>query len=181
MRSSLELLLLSFVQDGLSTPYDLKAKAGLSLGSTIPALTRLEQDGLLRSSERASRNSRSFRLTPRGLKTLEEQEWRTPPSTPDPEGLLRIAYLSWKRGSQREAERTLREASLELTGLANVCLSEAERFGSSSSPVNTNSYRWLRSRIESARLRAVGEELKKLADEIGDGARRNKSKRTRKS
>ena len=43
MSTSLELFVLAMVRQGLATPYELKTKAGLSLGSTVPALARLEK------------------------------------------------------------------------------------------------------------------------------------------
>jgi DNA-binding PadR family transcriptional regulator len=47
MNTSLELFVLAMLQQGLATPYELKTKAGLSLGSTVPALARLEKDALV--------------------------------------------------------------------------------------------------------------------------------------
>ena len=43
MSTSLELFVLAMVRRGLATPYELKTKAGLSLGSTVPVLARLEE------------------------------------------------------------------------------------------------------------------------------------------
>jgi len=42
------------VRQGLATPYDLKTKAGLSLGSTVPALARLEKDSLVEASDKGA-------------------------------------------------------------------------------------------------------------------------------
>jgi DNA-binding PadR family transcriptional regulator len=46
--SVLDLFILSLLDRGLQTPYDLQRKGGLSLGSTVPALRRLEAAGLVR-------------------------------------------------------------------------------------------------------------------------------------
>src|SRR5258708_23229447 len=47
-QSVLELFILSVLDRGLETPYDLNRQGGLSLGSTVPALRRLETAGLVR-------------------------------------------------------------------------------------------------------------------------------------
>jgi DNA-binding PadR family transcriptional regulator len=168
MRSSLELLLLSFVQEGLCTAYELKAKAGISLGSTIPALARLEKDGLLRASAPAARNSRSFQITPAGLKALAK-DWRNlSSSASDPDGAVRIVYLAWKHGSPSEAVKVLRTASSDAVGATKVWKAESELFGIAGASAHAGGYRWLRKRLEGARLRATAEELAKLANEIGD-------------
>ncbi len=52
--TSLELFVLAMVRQGLATPYDLKTKAGLSLGSTVPALARLEKDSLVEASDKGA-------------------------------------------------------------------------------------------------------------------------------
>jgi DNA-binding PadR family transcriptional regulator len=46
--SVLDHLILSLLDRGLQSPYDLHSKGGLSLGSTVPALRRLEEAGLVR-------------------------------------------------------------------------------------------------------------------------------------
>ena len=47
----LDLFILSLLDRGLETPYDLQRQGGLSLGSTVPALRRLETAGLVRKRE----------------------------------------------------------------------------------------------------------------------------------
>ena len=43
---------------GLQTPYDLHSKGGLSLGSAVPALRRLEEAGLVRKKVPAGSSKR---------------------------------------------------------------------------------------------------------------------------
>src|ERR1700733_14201594 len=45
IHSVLDLFILSLLDRGLETPYDLNRQGGLSLGSTVPALRRLESAG----------------------------------------------------------------------------------------------------------------------------------------
>lgn len=70
--SLLELHLLSLLDRGAETPYDF-LQAGLSLGSTIPALRRMEDAGWVRakrSSEVGKRQRHSFSLTATGRKLV---------------------------------------------------------------------------------------------------------------
>ena len=48
--SVLDLFVLSLFDRGLETPYDLQRQAGVSLGSSVPALRRLEAAGLIKKS-----------------------------------------------------------------------------------------------------------------------------------
>ena len=47
MKSNLEIFLLALVQADVRTPYDMMSKAGVSLGSSLPALNRLVAAGLV--------------------------------------------------------------------------------------------------------------------------------------
>jgi DNA-binding PadR family transcriptional regulator len=67
--SPLEILILGFVQLGLSTPYDLMSQAGLSVGVSSPALKRLLQDGLLNQTA-GPRNRTDYALTKQGNERL---------------------------------------------------------------------------------------------------------------
>jgi DNA-binding PadR family transcriptional regulator len=160
-------LLLSFVQQGLRTPYELKARAGISLGSTVPALARLEKDRLLKSSDRGTRGSRGFEITKAGAKLLQES-WRTLLNDPvaDADRVLRTAYLAWKYGSAAESARYLKSASASLSGMEKVASAEAERFGNSMTTVNAEAHRWLRARLEAAQLGARVHEFEALATHL---------------
>jgi DNA-binding PadR family transcriptional regulator len=56
--SVLDLYILSLLDRGLQSPYDLHSKGGLSLGSTLPALRRLEEAGLVRKKVPAGSGKR---------------------------------------------------------------------------------------------------------------------------
>src|SRR4051794_15977091 len=131
MRSNLELLLLSLVRDGLGTPYELKARADVSLGSAIPALARLESDGLVKASAMEARGSRRFTLTAKGIRILgAEWELQLQSPTTDVDSILRIAYLVWLNGSTGKAAIFLEKSADRIHELATMASSEATLFGS---------------------------------------------------
>jgi DNA-binding PadR family transcriptional regulator len=69
--SVLDLYILSLLDRGLQTPYDLHSKGGLSLGSTLPALRRLEEAGLVRKkapSGSSKRPRHCFQVSAAGRK-----------------------------------------------------------------------------------------------------------------
>src|ERR1051326_3610450 len=96
--TNLELFVLAMVQLGLETPYDLKAKAGLSLGSTIPLLARLTETGLLKASDPDRRNSRKYSVTREGASALRHGWKAMLTGDTDTDSALRIAYLAWHNG-----------------------------------------------------------------------------------
>lgn len=167
MQSSLEILLLSFVQQGLRTPYELKTRAGISLGSAVPALARLQRAGLLRSSEPGARGSRTYEITSAGARTLQNGWGKVlDSSASDPDSVLRAAYLAWRHGSASQARTVLEAAASNAAGLAKVAQAEAERFGAMMTRVNSEAYRQLRARLDSARLKAQVEAFETLAREL---------------
>ena len=132
MRSNLELFVLAMIQQGLETPYDFRMKAGLSLGSTVPVLSRLEADGLIKGSEPGLRRSRKYSISGKGVKALTA-EWvnhlRDRPT--DIDSALRIAYLAWRFDGQETAAKFLREAGESFRGLSSSRRAEAERLSRS--------------------------------------------------
>jgi DNA-binding PadR family transcriptional regulator len=99
-RSTLEFFILSQLDRGLQTPYDLLQQGGLSLGSTVPALRRLEKAGLVRKKAAPAGSSRrprhGYELSTAGRK-LARSGWipllkgRAPA---DLDAVLRLADLA---------------------------------------------------------------------------------------
>ena len=174
--TNLELFVLAMVQQGLETPYDLKAKAGLSLGSTIPLLARLTKAGLLKASDPDRRNSRKYFVTREGASTLRHgwKEMLKTAST-DTDSALRIAYLAWHSAARDEAPIFLRKSADALAGLVGTRKSEAARLRRALSQLapGPNGYRWFRMEIESDRLAAEASGLRRIA-------KRLETKKTRK-
>lgn len=175
--TNLELLVLAMVQLGLETPYDLKAKAGLSLGSTIPLLARLTKAGLLKASDPDRRNSRKYSVTREGASALRHG-WKPmlKPGAMDADSILRIAYLAWQGGARAEGVKFLRDAAGDLDGLVGTRKAEAVRLRAAlSQPVpGPESYRWFRMEIESDRLAAEATGLRRLAKQLD--SKNNKKK-----
>ena len=97
--SVLDLYILSLLDRGLQTPYDLHSKGGLSLGSTLPALQRLEEAGLVRKKAPSGSSKRPrhwFQLSASGRK-LARGGWihllkAQPPS--DFDAVLRLVDIA---------------------------------------------------------------------------------------
>jgi DNA-binding PadR family transcriptional regulator len=97
--SILDLFILSLLDRGLETSYDLHIHGGLSLGSTIPALRRLETAGLIRKKDPVGSSKRPrhwFQLSATGRK-LARGGWISllkdqPPS--DFDAILRLADIA---------------------------------------------------------------------------------------
>src|SRR5690349_20704804 len=93
--TSLDLLILLLVQSGVNTPYALNARAGISLGASLPALKRLLARNLVRENKPGPRGRREFTVTRAGQDELAamDQYFETAllePST-DMEAVLRLA------------------------------------------------------------------------------------------
>lgn len=166
MRSSLELLLLSLVREGLGNAYELKTRADISLGSAVPALARLESDGLLLAFEQA-RGGLRYTTTAAGDQALDDGWVEQLESTSsDIDSILRIAYLAWRQGNPQAAASYLDSAAERLRDLSTVAKAERARFGKRAERVDSDSLRWLRARVEARRIRAELEELTALASEL---------------
>jgi DNA-binding PadR family transcriptional regulator len=101
----LDLFILSLLDRGLQSPYDLLCQGGLSLGSTIPALRRLEKAGLVKknASVGSSRRPRhGYQLSAPGRK-LARSGWipllKDQPPT-DLDAVLRLADLASYYGAK---------------------------------------------------------------------------------
>lgn len=97
--SVLDVFVLSLLNRGLETPYDLHRQGGLSLGASTPALQRLVNAGLVKRAEGESATNRprhEYRLTPSGKKAAQSA-WKPflddePPS--DLDSLLRVVDMA---------------------------------------------------------------------------------------
>jgi DNA-binding PadR family transcriptional regulator len=110
--SNLSGFLLAMIDQGLKTPYDLFRSAGMSPGTTIPALQRLERAGLVSKSPAGLRRRRSYDLTTKGRTGLNEFLSRSfsGPCPTDLDAALRmIALAATTAGKKAEALRLLQE------------------------------------------------------------------------
>src|SRR5579864_9473005 len=95
----LDLFILVLIQSGLGTTYDMKSKAGLSVGSTAPILARLEEARLIEAPKAGVREVRRFSITKEGRKQLfASWEGLLTRRTTDVDEILRITYIAWVMG-----------------------------------------------------------------------------------
>ena len=167
--NDVEFLMLALVQNGLRSAYDFKKRAGISVGTSIPALGRLHDAGLLDLSETNQRNARRYLITASGAQTLKDA-WRTCLSSPtaDVDSIIRIGYLAWTLGNDREASEFLQRAASTLQVRATTIKAEAsESFNGVQHELPGSAYRWLRTYCDAVRLHACAGALTQLADQIG--------------
>lgn len=103
--SLLDLYILSLLDRGLETSYDLQRRGGLSLGSTLPALRRLEGGGLVRKTGAVGTSKRphnGYQLSAAGRK-LARSGWipllKDRPPT-DLDAVLRLADMASHYGAK---------------------------------------------------------------------------------
>lgn len=131
--SPLDVLLLVFLQSGLATPYDLLKEVGIGVGTSIPALRRLEEQGILIVTA-GPRDRMQFSITREGKAQLKkaiedgsERYWRHG-GRDTFDNLRRAVFLNWATASSAEAERCFSQASQDLLDLAGKRMQEADRF-----------------------------------------------------
>jgi DNA-binding PadR family transcriptional regulator len=139
----LQVLLLVFVQFGLSTPYDLMSQAGMSVGLTSPALKRLEKEGLLTCAS-GPRNRMRYSMTEKGEDKLrasfgsgQPRQWRlgrfdTFESAP------RAIFLAWASSGVDDAHRCVSRAAKELEHQSQRKQREAEELHDSMLHLNAD-------------------------------------------
>ncbi len=174
MSSSLEIFILAMVDGGLNTPYDLHARAGLSIGATHPALKRLQKKGLLQAGAEGARRRREFQLTKAGRHELKAgsaalQKQAGEEIAPDLESVLRTASLALMRGRKRPCIKLLKEAAKDRSKKSQERLSDAAGFQKELNEV-PNAYRWMLAVCDAARLEAEGRALVRIARELRPGS-----------
>jgi DNA-binding PadR family transcriptional regulator len=110
--SLLDLYILSLLDRGFETCYDLQRRGGLSLGSSIPALRRLEAAGLVRKTSAVGTSKRprhGYKVSEAGRK-LDRTAWipllKYPPPT-DLDAVLRLADMASHYGATATAIASL--------------------------------------------------------------------------
>jgi DNA-binding PadR family transcriptional regulator len=156
------------VRQGLATPYELKTKAGLSLGSTVPVLARLKTDALVKASKEGARRSRKFSITAKGTKALT-QGWAEQLATEhtDLDSILRVACLAWLNGDTKACQEFMKRSAGGLRGWAGSLRAEADRLAAKigESP-DGDIYVWLRTHCEATRAETDATTLVALSDRI---------------
>jgi len=167
IQTELDLFVLALVQRGCATPYDFKSQAGISVGSSAPVLARLEKSGYLKGSDPGVRARRQFSITKAGTKTLDSGWRRLLASRPtDPDATLRITYLAWALGRERELTEFINASSTTLKNAAATRMAEANQLQPMAGNPGGEAFRWLKASFEAARLRAQSQALKELGKQI---------------
>lgn len=165
--SDLDLFIIALVQRGGTTPYELKTRAGISIGSSAPVLERLADAGLLKKSDPGLRDRVQFSITKAGERKLESG-WQSLLATrpTDPDSILRITYLAWAIGRQDVTTSFIETAADTLSNAAATRRAEANQLQAANDSVGPEAFRWLKTRFEAARLEAQSKELKELGQQI---------------
>jgi len=172
----IDLLILALVQRGLQTPYDLRVRAGLSVGTTAPVLARLEQSGWIEADEAGVRRSRRFSITKTGAKNLESQ-WKNLPlkRSTAPDEILRIVYLANVLGNASTAARFAERASEDLAALGEMKRIEAQQHAGGSESANSPDW-YLSMKLRSQAVEALSNArlLAEIAKELQPAKRKKK-------
>lgn len=168
MSTSLELFVLAMLRQGLATPYELKTKAGLSLGSTVPVLARLESDALVKASEEGARRSRKFSIAAKRDKALT-QGWaeQLAAEHTDLDSILRVACLAWLHGDAKACQEFMKRSAGNLRGWAGSRAAEAERLAAKiGGKPDGDAFLWLRTHCEALRAGTDAAALLELSGRI---------------
>jgi len=165
-KGDLDLFVLALISSGVSTPYALQKKAGLSPGATIPAIQRLLQAGLIRHGKPGPRGRAECRITAAGKRQLKSG-WRIlvdeGPSG-DLDADLRVALLAISEGNAySSAVRMLKRSAAKRLEMGK----RISRDGEPDAPVALASlYRELRSVSVRALLEAQAAAAVTIADSL---------------
>jgi DNA-binding MarR family transcriptional regulator len=176
MNTSLELFVLAMARQGLATPYELKTKAGLSLGSTVPALARLQKDALVKASEEGARRSRRFSITAKGARALAQgSAEQLAVEHTDLDSILRVACLAWLDGDTKACQEFMMRSAGGLRGWAGSLRAEADRLAArvGESP-DGDTFVWLRTYCEAARAETDAAALVELSERIAKKVEKEK-------
>jgi DNA-binding MarR family transcriptional regulator len=179
--SPLQVQLLVFVKLGLATPYDLITQAGLSVGLTSPALKRLEESGLLKSTP-GSRRSMRYAVTKKGEEQLKValETGGSLSSLIERSGTFdsasRAAILAWATYGREEASRCVERAKEELQFQSQQKQAEADQLRNSILRIKeapaylfeddsesrkgvllATAYRWLKAQSDASLLKMQGQ------------------------
>lgn len=164
--TSLELLILALIDRGIATAYDLQARAGLSVGATLPALRRLEKTKLISRGEIGQRGRQQFTMTQKGRRALESwPHLLEEPVARDLDNILRTAALAIIVGDDRQrAAAYLRNAAEARKRHANERKLEATHRHEEVSEGVADIFLWMRSMGDNSRAAADHDVLTRIAD-----------------
>ena len=176
----LDVYVLSMLDRGMQSPYDLQKNAGLSLGASTPALERLRKAGMVTRTMDRSRGKRKrfeFALTQTGRRALQTK-WRAyldtqPPS--DIDSVLRVIDmgLHYKASPADVARFAIQAAEARIIKSQQLAPKTLGRSGTA-----VSIYQLLRSECDHATLKAEAAAVAAIAHRLGGvkGAKRSRKK-----
>lgn len=163
--------MLALVERGLGSPYRLKSRAGLSVGSTAPVLRRLTDEGYLRVGPPKSRGTRQFTITPAGRKLLRSRAPETVAElSQSVDVIVRQAYIAMLLGNVRAARAALTRGSVALSARAGALQHESAALENGNVALDGTGYSAFRAYCDTASFAAQSRALRKLARLIRVGA-----------
>lgn len=164
--SVLDVFLLSMLDRGAQSPYDLQRTAGVSLGASVPSLRRLTAGKLVTRTEGTAATNRprhAYKLTAAG-KQAARSGWKPfldsddPPS--DLDSLLRVVDLAAHyRADKPKIRSFLKRAAERKSQLAQ----HADLSSTATRSGDRGLYMSMRAHCDAARLHAEADTLVKLA------------------
>ena len=162
-----DLLMLALVRLNLGTAYDLKAKAGISVGSSLPVLQRLHRAGLLHLGATDARGTHRYAITAKGTQVLETQwvAWVRKRPT-EVNAILRTAALVLVMGDHGQVAEFYKGAAHTLETMANAKRAQAAQLAGMLGEPGGVRCRWLRSTCDVAMLEALSGALREIPGKI---------------
>jgi DNA-binding PadR family transcriptional regulator len=166
----LDLFLLSLLDRGAQSPYELQRAGGVSLGASLPSLRRLTASKLVTRSEGTAATNRprhEYKLTPSG-KQAARSGWKThfqeTSANSDIDSLLRIVDMALHYRAEKIRIKAFLKHAAETRMLMAEKASLADRGLASTDKVP---YMKMRACCDAARLSAEAETLLRLAASFG--------------
>jgi DNA-binding PadR family transcriptional regulator len=176
-RADLDLFVLALIDNGVSTPYELQSKAGLSPGATIPALQRLLEARNVRRGKQGARRRLDYKITAAGKKLLKTG-WKSlleAGPTGDLDADLRIALLVlWGRGKRRTAADFLLQSA---SGRIRTIEARTDNAVSENTEPLAKAYRSLRAAAATILLKAEAAATAAVAKDLPKYLRQKQARR----
>ena len=168
--SVLDLFLMSMLDRGAQSPYELQRLAGVSLGASVPSLRRLTASKLVTREEGTAATNRprhEYKLTAAG-KQAARIGWKTylqeASTSLDLDSLLRIVDMAFHCGAEKKAIKSfLKQAAGSRALMAEKAGLAEKGFASP----DMASYMRMRASCDAIRLRAESDAFSSLATSLG--------------
>ncbi len=158
----LDLFILSAIDRGAGSTYDLQRDAGISLGASTPSLARLTRAKLVSKEEGRSSTNRprtSFQLTASGKREVRNswQQLLNDQTITDLDSILRIADMASHYGGDPQRIKSY----LRRAGEQRIRMAEQAKLKSEMTPIRPKRLRYsrMRAQCDEQRLKAEGNAL----------------------